>query len=361
MTPRHVAGRLHPSRPAAAMIIVALAAWSIGAVAPPSAFAQAPKARAAGSAEALPATQHAYAAQGGNEDVQVRTWADRTAVWVGDIITYHVELQLAPNVDVLADDLARDKVKTTGFTVIGSDERPPAVSPTGRTTRHFAYALASYDINVPTLSVDDFTIRYYARRRGQRVEDATPAGQITVPGVAVGFRSTLPDEIKTLQARDLEGAAALPRYLALVRPVGIGLLLVSVLPVALWAISLLRRLTPLLSRVSFRRRSGHAQSALEELKMADTSSDARRLEAYTALEALVRRHVAEATGLMATALTADELGMRLEAARSRVPAETVRELLAECEQARYGSPRHLPGRDQFEAALISAQQVLQAR
>lgn len=338
---------------------IACAAWVLASAIGAPAYAQTPGAtKTAGSADAIAATPHAAAAPAGTADIRVRTWTDRTAAWVGDIVTYHVELTLAPNVDVLLDDLSRDKVKANGFDILGTDEAPAAVAPNGTTTRRFTYTMATYDIGTPTLGVPDFTVRYYARRRGQRLEDATPAGQITVPGASVAFRSTLPEDLKEVQARDYAGAETLPSALAFVRPVGLGLLLVSVFPVALWLLSFAAHLKPLVARWSRRTTRTDARSALEELKTADLSTDARLVEAYSRLETIVRGHVAGVTGLAAAALTPQEIGARLENARSRMPAGPVRELLAECEQARYGTARHRPARDRFETALAAAAEVV---
>jgi len=310
-----------PPRRCVSVVRVVCAAWLLAVATGTPAYAQVPAAaKTAGSADALAVATHDAAGQAGNEDVRVRTWTDRTAAWIGDLVTYHVELTLAPNVDILVDDLSRDKVKANGFDIIGADEAPAAVAPTGATTRRFTYTMAAYGIGTPTLSVPDFTVRYYARRRGQRLEDTTPAGQVTVPGASVAFRSTLPEDIREVRARDYAGAKTLPAYLAFVRPVGLGLLLVSVFPVALWLLSLVAHLKPLVARLRRRTARTDARSALEELKTTDVSTDARLVEAYSQLEAIVRRHVAEATGLAASALTPQESRWCESAAAAAVAA-----------------------------------------
>ena len=54
-------------------------------------------------------------------DVTVRTSIDRTAIWVADRLTYTIELTCRRGIDVVADDLSRDKLKTEGLDIIGSE------------------------------------------------------------------------------------------------------------------------------------------------------------------------------------------------------------------------------------------------
>ncbi len=146
--------------------------------------------------------------------------------------------------------------------------------------------------------------------------------------------------------------------IAFARPVGLGLILVSIIPVGLLVISLIRTRRPRSPRRSLRAARTHARSAIEELRALDTSTPAARIEAYGRLEEVVRRHVAEATGIPAPALTAGEIEARLTASHPAISAESIRELLGECEQARYGTPGRLPDSGRFDAALATTEQVL---
>ena len=53
--------------------------------------------------------------------------------------------------------------------------------------------LTTYRVDMPALSIEPISVRYYARRPGQRLQDIAPAGEVVVPGATVSFRSTLPD------------------------------------------------------------------------------------------------------------------------------------------------------------------------
>ncbi len=293
-----------------------------------------------------------------NPDIQVRAWVSQTSMWVGDPVVFHVELTCAPNVDVLADDLSQDHVKLTGLEFVGSGEESAIPRPNGRITRRFRYDLTSYEVSEPNLSVAEFKIRYFVRRSGQRLEDTAPAGEITIPGVHVSMRSAIPDQVNTLKPRDQREAAVISPLLPLARPVGIGLVLVSIVPVLLAIVSLIRMRRPKVARHSVRAARSHAKGALEELKNVDTTTAAGRLEAYAKLEAILRRHVGEATGIPAVALTSAELEGRMQAANASASATTVRAVLDQCEQARYRPVDLLPTRERFESAFEDAQQVI---
>ena len=56
-----------------------------------------------------------------DQDVTVRTSLDRTAMFVGDRAAYTIEITCKRGVDVLADDVSRDKLKLGGLEVVGGD------------------------------------------------------------------------------------------------------------------------------------------------------------------------------------------------------------------------------------------------
>ena len=53
--------------------------------------------------------------------VQVRASVDRTAIWVGDRVTYAVDIVCARGVEILLDDLAKEKLRVNGLEVLSSD------------------------------------------------------------------------------------------------------------------------------------------------------------------------------------------------------------------------------------------------
>ena len=314
------------------------------------ALAQQPAVGSAGGApvEPLPARPE-------RPDVQVRTWLSRTAIWVGDPVEFVVELNCAPTIDVLTDDLAREKLRVEGLDVLNATSERE-VHQDGTVTQRFRYRLTTFDIGSTDLRIGETTVRYYARRPGQRSEDAALVGEVQIPGATVAWRSTLPDALPSLNTRDTGALRRMPRVLALARPVAIGLLLLSVGPVAAWGMGLIRRRRPRERRLSERAVRSHTQAAFDELRAVDPTTDSSRRDAYGRLEMALRRHVADTRGIPAQALSARDIAAALQS--SGGSGERLAELLVECEQARYGPPDRLPSAERFAATLAAAAQVV---
>ncbi len=291
--------------------------------------------------------------------VQIRTWTSRTAVWVGDRVTYTVDVTCAPDVDILADDLARERLKLTGLELVSAASQRTALA-SGGVTYRFVYELATYEVEAATVQIDHLPVRYYVRQRGQRLEDAAPAGEASARGAQIARRSTIPDSLPRFGVRDERTPVDVPRALAWARPVGAGLVLVSAAPVGLLVIALAWRYRPRRAR-----RPQHAlpltQRALDDVRALDFSRVDQRREAYSRLDAALRRHIGGVTGIPLESLTAAEVAPRLNGNGRGLPIESVAVLLAACERARYAPPGQAPTSEQLEAALASAEELIAAR
>lgn len=294
----------------------------------------------------------------GQPPVQVVSQVSRTAVWVGDPIDWTVELVCAPTVDVIADDLAADKLELAGLELAGS-ETERITTGDGLLVHRVRYRLRAYEIGRRALRTGPLSVRYYARRPGQRAEDLAPAGQVQVPGLVLAWRSTIPEGVKVLGLRDARPSEQIPAMFRVARPIGLTLILASVAPVALWAASRVRAIRrPRERRPSRRASRNEAISAFGKLSVDGAGTDADCREAYARLNTIVRRHVAEVTGVPAFALTAEELGQRLRQQPSRFPGESIERVLAECDRACYGGPRVVPTADQFRESVDAVQRLV---
>ena len=292
-------------------------------------------------------------------DVDVRTSLGKTAVWVADRVTYTIAITCAKGVDILADDLSKDKLHVEGLEILGSDS--DRTSGRGDTTIYtFRYALTTYRVDLPELKIAPLTVRYYVKRPGQRIGDAAPAGEVQVPAQVIAFRSGLPDGQETYAIRD--GRAASPRRLrfAWLQPIGVALVLISIVPAAAAAIAAVRRARPRAKPPSARQVRHDEQASLEALQALDVSTPAGRRDAYSRLNALVRDHVRSATGVEAASLTPPEIEAAASRRGARVPIELVTAVLAACDHARYGPPDALPSVDACKTAIAQAAQVIQA-
>jgi hypothetical protein len=291
--------------------------------------------------------------------VQVRASVDRTAIWVGDRVTYSVDIVCGRGVEILLDDLAKEKLRVNGLDIVSSDSTTTRDA-SERTTYRLRYVLTTYRVDVPSLSIEPVSARYYERRPGQRLQDIAPAGEVPIPGATIAFRSTLPDQ-PSYELRD--GRAPAPRspWFARASSIGLALVVVSLAPAAFVALAFLRRRTRATGRRSARQARLDHRATLERLRSLDVTTEEDRRRAYDEICAAVRQHLASTSGVPATGLTATEIGEALEAAGSRVPRESVTALLASCDEARYGPPQALPSAPACRDALAGAEQVLGGR
>ena len=291
--------------------------------------------------------------------VQVRASVDRTAIWVGDRITYLVEIVCRPGVEILLDDVAKEKLRVNGLDVVGSDETT-TTDASDRTTYRLRYLLATYRLDAASLSIEPLSVRYYERRPGQRLQDVAPAGEVTVPGATVAFRSTLPDQ-PTYALRD--GRASTPRrgLAARAGSIGLAIVVMALAPAAFLAAALLRRRAPTSGRRSARRTRTDQRTTLERLRALDVTTPDDRRRAYDAISAAVREHLAEASGVPGPSLTAAEIDAALARSGSRLPREAVAALLATCDNARYGPVLALPSAEACRDGLAAAEQLIAGR
>jgi hypothetical protein len=287
---------------------------------------------------------------------QVRASVDRTAIWAGDRINYVVDIVCARGVEILLDDVAKEKLRANGLDIVTSDSTT-TTDASERTTYRLRYVLTTYRVDVPSLSIEPLSARYYERRPGQRLQDIAPAGEVQIPGAVIAFRSTLPDQ-PAYELRD--GRLPVPRHGVLARTdsIGLALVVVSLVPAAFVAVALLRRRTRKAGRRSARQARLDHRATLERLRSLDVTTEQDRRRAYDEISAAVRQHLASTSGVPAASLTATEVDAALETAGGRVSRESVTSLLASCDDARYGPPHALPSAQTCRAALSTAEQVL---
>lgn len=304
------------------------------------------------------------------DQVQARSSVDRTAIWVADRVTYTIDVVCDKGVDILLDDLAKEKLRVNGMEIISSDSSA-TTDAADRTTHRLRYVMTTYRVDAPALSIEPVSVRYYARRPGQRLQDMAPAGEITIPGAAVAFRSTLPDHQQNYALRDARQTLARHPFFVRAESIGLALVIVSIAP-ALFVIAaaVQRRVKRAPGRRSARQSRKDQRDALERLRAMEVGTPEERRLAYDAISAAVRDHVAGASAVPAASLTATELDAALDTAeshrslrpgRSKVPRETVVSLLATCDAARYGPPAALPSAQECRDALATAEQVLAGR
>jgi len=289
--------------------------------------------------------------------VLVRSSVDRSAIWIGDRFSFIVTVECSHGTDILTDDLSRGRLETQELDILGVEETREDRG-NGLIIYRVVYHLTTYSFFPATKQIGEMNLRYYVRRPGQRPEDIVPAGDVIVPGATVVVRSLLPDDLDSAQYRYERKPAPRAAAFTLAQPVGIGLVIVSIVPAVLWAVALQREWRHRQRRQSARQLRHDERAALDEVRVLDVEAEAGRREAYDRLSALVRRHVTGAWGVSADGLTPDEIALALSAqGQSDVSAEAVL-FLDTCEKARYGRPEELPSRGACQAAIDQAERLI---
>ena len=303
--------------------------------------------------------------------VRVTSMVDRTAVWVADRLTFTVDIVCDRGVDILLDDLAKEKLRVNGLEIVGTDSSA-TTDAAERTTHRLRYVLTTYRVDLPSVSIEPISVRYYARRPGQRLQDTAPAGEVSVPGAVVAYRSTLPDAQPAPGLRDRRTAASRQPFFVRAQSIGLALVVVSLAPALVMAAAAIRRRTARKpGRRSAREIKKEKRDTLERLRSLDVATEEERRRAYDEISAAVRQHVAATAHVPAASLTARELDDALESldahrsrrpgARPRVFRETVSSLIAASDTARYGPPGAVPSTQACRDALAAAEDVLAGR
>ena len=123
-------------------------------------------------------------------DLRFGVHLDRTAVWPGDQFHYLIIVDYSPDYEFVLDNLSTETVNMDPFEImdVGTSS---VVHENGR--RLFVdLTLASFETQQSTVQIPQFTL-FYFRTEGNTVGlDQAAAESLTIPGPAIGVRSTLP-------------------------------------------------------------------------------------------------------------------------------------------------------------------------
>jgi hypothetical protein len=272
-------------------------------------------------------------------DIRVHSSLSQTAAWVGDPVDFIVDIEMAPGVEVVAGDLDPEKLTIEGLE-LGPTSSSAATRADGWRSLRYQYRVTPWD-TAPPKRVGDLVVRFRRPVTTATADGSAPAVELKVAGALLSMRSTLPDDGSANGARDRQAALAGPGWTAWVRPLGYGLIALGAAPVVLWIVARARR--PRVSKARPSKRSLHALSKglLDELAIIDTGTLEGRRRAYDRIDQDVRAYLAQAEGVPAPALTAEELRAKLSGS-TRVKADALCDVLATCEHARYGPTDRVP-------------------
>lgn len=294
--------------------------------------------------------------------VRATSSVDRTAMWVADRLTYTVDIVCDRGVDIMLDDLTKEKLRVNGLEIIGNDSSV-TTDAAEKTSHRLRYVLTTYRVDTPSVSIEPIAVRYYQRRPGQRLQDMAPAGEVVVPGATIAYRSTLPDTQAVAPGlRDKRAAGERQAVFVRLGSIGLALVVISLAPaLVIGAAAVRRRTARKPGRRSSREIKKEKRDTLERLRSLDVGTEDERRRAYDEISAAVRQHVAAAAHVPASSLTAPELEAALDSVRTKVPRESVLSLLAASDTARYGPPGAVPSTEACRDALNAAEEILAGR
>jgi hypothetical protein len=287
--------------------------------------------------------------------VTVRSSLDKTAAWVGDLVTFTVEIVCAQGYDIVEGDLSRDHLPLEGLEI--------RAATTARETRdggavlyRARFQLASFTPEQERLRVGPMSIRYYRKQPDGRINDQAPAGVAGVPAQDIALRSTLPASV-ALVLRSAKPLVLLPSISHLLVPFGLVLVAVSLMTAALGYTGIIRRQTSARTPDSALSPATDYRSALDTIRGVGHTGNVEALRhAFGRLEHLLRTFLAE-TDPHAASLTPDEIDARADARGDSTMRRTIARVLRDCERARFGGPAHPPSGELLVQALDQAQTV----
>jgi hypothetical protein len=174
----------------------------------------------------------------------------------------------------------------------------------------------------------------------------------------VVVRSLLPDDANDARYRTARPPVPRVAAFAMLQPIGIGLVIVSIVPAVLWTVALQRRWRHRPRRQSARQLRHDERASLDDVRALDVETEGGRREVFDRLSVLVRRHVAAAGSVSADGLTPAELSSALSATGKGKAFEEAIAFLDVCDNARYGPTEELPQGAACRAAIDRAEGLI---
>ena len=291
------------------------------------------------------------------EQVSLRNWVDRTALFPGDSLVYQIEIRVDTNMGILLDDLGADELGLTGLELISSSIGEN-VSDDG-TTYLAGFHLATFETGTAALAIDELTVRYFFRRPGQRLENVAAAGEIVVPAVSIALQSTLPADPASLGLRDMGLLNTLQGDMRGTGTLGLILFLAAIVPLVLL---LRRRLNQSEQQITVDRDVviEETSAELQQLNKLDPEIPEQRLDGFCQLEHILKEYIEKTMGVKAASLTSAEISNRISESEPDVSLSELTAVLESCETARYGKAEFMPSSESFNKGLNLASELLKS-
>lgn len=266
--------------------------------------------------------------------ISITTHLDRTALWVGDTLSYTIQAIHDRDVEFVLDNLKKENLSLAPFVVRaitiqqgewGQNKRLLEVS----------LLLNSYESGKTELTIPPIHL-YYFKGEARLIKKDALAEAVQVPATRVGLRSALlggqlkAREFKPIPTLDLRrGLVALLLGLA-------GMIFLAIRSVRRgWMI--LHNERPRKKRISRRARVKFVEESLARIRAIRGESPQDQSRFYTEVSQFLRQYLSLWLEIEAASLTPEEIGMVLEKANvNGYLAQQIKTILEQCDMVCYG-------------------------
>ncbi len=270
--------------------------------------------------------------------IALSTQLDRTAIWVGDTFHYTVKAVHDPAIEIVVDNLKKEKLNLVPFVVREIALRQGSFGANKKVTE-INFLLTTYESGQVELKIPSFPLYYFTRTAGAHTSTESAAESVAVPVTKIGLRSTLTSDNPRL--RDSREIWQVTRQRWLI-PLALGLAgllwLTLQLGRRLWAST--HKEKPVIRRLSRRARQRMMRDFLRQAQTIGKDSPSEQQRYYAEVSQFLRRYLSESLEIDGAGLTAHEIETVLNSRGQNGLGAPVKRILERCEQVLY-SPQGL--------------------
>jgi len=267
--------------------------------------------------------------------VSIEAHLTKTALWVGDTLTYTIRAVYDHDVELALDHLKKESLALAPFVVRAVAFEHGEWS-SNKKLLEITLQLATYETGKSELTIPPIPLYYFIREAGVGRRESQ-AETLQVPAARIGLRSTL--SLGPPKPRDFKPLVDIDP-MRIVIPFFLGLAGLSFVGSrgARWAWKILR--VPKAKRRTFGRRAREklVQDNLAKIRSIGSESDEDFDRFYHAVSRFLRQYLEERLELEVFGLTPEEIEKALEQAGTGDSlAQQISAILQQCEAVRYRS------------------------
>lgn len=285
----------------------------------------------------------------------ITTWLDKTAIWVGDPLTYTIRVMHDKDVEFITDNLKKEELSLSPFVVRSVTIRQGEWTENKRLLE-ITLLLNSYETGKTDLTIAPVNLFYLKHEPGLAKTDA-PAESVQVPATKVGLRSTL--GATPLKPRDFRPVSRSdPSRILTPLLLGLAGLIFVASRCGRSAWLMLRSESPP-KRRDQQARSRLVQESLARIRSLGEESAPNSLRLHSEISSFLRQYLSLAMEIEAASFTPEEIASALENAGANGSlTQQIRAILEQCDQVLYGRDSAPSGSENQAELLKSLERVV---